>query len=755
MLMIVPTFNRPCFARVMAGCALLVAMAMVAAPASAQTPTPPRGNTGSRPTVENLYKDFIHYAKLGRFNVADARAKALLAHPELDAVRVLRVSEEDPTGRQTLIRLIAASTIPESAARVLALLREGQNEERKSGARILTNIELLGGDPAQERYARSNLAQSGEYAIPLMLEALLDPSREALWPRIISALRAIGKSAVNPLIAALAVNTTNVRLNIIRALGEIGYPQAIPYLRKIIGDDLSPQNVKEASALAIERIEDITGRPYPGSAYGAFYDLGLQFYNQHDAVRADPRLAEANVWYWDTGQQLLIRKVVPEPIFGQVMAMRCANEALLLRPEFSEAQALWIGANIRRESRLGFNVESDDPEETGELDSTRPDVFLRALAISQAAGPHTAHRVLDRAVRDQDSDVALGAIAALHATAGEASLIGTQDLRQPLVAALQFPDLVVRIRAALALGAALPKSQFAGSQLVIPGLAVALTQHGREQVLVVDPNQGNMNRVVGALRNDDRDAIGETNYFAAMERGRSEFQTVSGVFISTDASDPSLGDALNRFRGESIYAKTPVVVLTGPGQSGLASDLALNDPYVEAVPASATDAQLAAALDRVRDRTGEIRLDADMALSMALQAAETLRRIVLDGQTPYDAGDAEPALIASLSSPNEQLQIVAASVLALLPTVTAQRAIAYVALDNGNDKSLRVAAFDSLAESAKNNANLLENSQISRLRDIVHRDPDLGIRSGATKAFGALNLQTDDASAIIRSYYGG
>ena len=53
---------------------------------------------------------------------------------------------------------------------------------------------------------------------------------------------------------------------------------------------------------------------------------------------------------------------------------------------------------------------------------------------------------------------------------------------------LRFPDLLVRIRAALALGAALPKSQFSGSQLVMPVLARSLTQTGRQELMVVDPD---------------------------------------------------------------------------------------------------------------------------------------------------------------------------------------------------------------------------------------------------------------------------
>ena len=40
-------------------------------------------------TVESLFDDFVHYARLGRFTTADAFAKALLAHPDADPIDVL------------------------------------------------------------------------------------------------------------------------------------------------------------------------------------------------------------------------------------------------------------------------------------------------------------------------------------------------------------------------------------------------------------------------------------------------------------------------------------------------------------------------------------------------------------------------------------------------------------------------------------------------------------------------------------------
>jgi hypothetical protein len=121
----------------------------------------------------------------------------------------------------------------------------------------------------------------------------------------------------------------------------------------------------------------------------------------------------------------------------------------------------------------------------------------------------------------------------------------------------------------------------------------------------------------------------------------------------------------------------------------------------------------------------------------------------------FDVGVAEPQLIAALSSPSEDLQVRCASVLALLGTDPSQRSLARLALSTSNSTSLRVAAFGALAESARNHGNKLESAQIDSLVQVARDDADLVIRTAASEALGAVNLATNQASEIIRRYYGG
>ncbi|MCO6437864.1 MAG: HEAT repeat domain-containing protein [Phycisphaerae bacterium] len=755
--------NRRClFGARRAALLQAVILGLLLAPAATwgQAPAGGASQTGADipadASAESLFTDFLHYARMGRFQLAEAYADALLQRPDIDPLAVHAAAQKDKRSLDTLMILIRNSSLGPQAEKVLDLINKGEELKRKDPEQIRANIERLAGNPQQEYFAIEKLAASGEYAIPAMVQALLDPQKQYLRARLVNALGLMERPAVRPLVQALDVDDDDVRLHIIQALGKIGYPQAAPYLSKLIDSDTAPAQTKEAARAALENIVAKSGRPISGSAAEQFFNLGERYYYEDDAVRADGRLPTANVWYWNDAEQLLKAIEVPEPIFGSVMAMRTSEEALLLQNDHAPSLALWLASDIRREHRLGLDVESGDPaEQPDAVDATRPDDFPRALYFTQAAGPRYAHMVLDRAVHDGDSAVALGAIRALRITAGESSLIGTEDYKQPLVQALRFPDLLVRVRAALALGGALPKSPFADAQHVIPLLSTAVTLTGAEHIVVVDGDQAERNRVMGIFRTGDREVIGEASFYTAMDRARESFPAISAVVVGTDITEPDPASALAQLRGEFLYAKTPVVILAEPEGMLMAEDLAASDAYATAVPAAADDAAILAALDRAREKAGLAAVDHDLAMSLALESVGVLRNIALDGRTVYDVGAAQGSLIAALASENEMLRVRAAEVLALLGSAAAQQAIADVALDDGQTSALRIAAFGSLAESAKRFGNMLAEAQVQQLVDIAKDEPDLTMRTAASEALGAVNLATNEASAIVRGYYRG
>ena len=710
------------------------------------------GNEGKSAEIASLFNDFLHFARIGKFTHAEAFATKLLEHPDLDPQILLTISDQDADSVSTLITLISHTSLREPAQQILDQIREGEFLERQNLTRIRENIEKLGGQPQMEYNAIQRLKESGEYAIPSMIGAISDSSKSKLWPRIIRALPRIGKPAVSPLTAALNTPDRDVQKSIVWALGDIGYPQATPYLLKLLNTKDLPEETRREIETALDRIHNASDRPTADSAVEAFLSLANQFYDEVGAVKADPRISTANVWYWESGR--LRERPVPTEIYGQVMAMRACEEALLLQPDCTEAIALWLAANIRRESRLGMDVETTDPSGGDKEDKTRPDSFPRSVYFSRAAGPDYCHLVLGRAIKDSEKDVALGAIAALDVVAGETSLIGSENHKQPLARALRFPDAEVRIKAAIALARALPKNDFRGSDLVGPVLADALRQNKKEQYVIVDADHRNLNRIAGELRENGGETVAETNFYAAMERARKELPSVRAIILATDIEAPGIAKALAELRSEYRFSRTPVIVLIKPEQDYLAQQ-AVKGAHAKATSAASEFDEIEQLIKELSNQEGAGALPPELAMELALRATEALKMVAVDGKTVIDTATTVPALVSALDADEQQLRINAADVLALIDSPEGQQATCEIALNEENNEELRLAMFNALANSAKKHGNRLLPEQVNLVVKAALEIEDLVMRTAASKALGALNLKQNEASKIIRSYYGG
>ncbi|MCP4250934.1 MAG: HEAT repeat domain-containing protein [bacterium] len=703
--------------------------------------------------VKSLFEDFLHFAKLGKFPEAEAHARRLLEHPDLDPVELLSVAEQTRDSFETLMLIVGKTPVGDSAKQVLEVLAQGELALRQDTARILANIEKLGGPPQTEHNATQRLVESGEYAVPWLLQALGDPAQVGLHARILTALPKLGRAAVGPLVAAL--NTTNdaLRGQIIQTLGRIGYAQAGPYLQSILLSDTGTQENKAAARSAIQAVSSATAQATAAATAAGFISLAEQYYDERGSVAADPRVPMANVWGWNVDEGFLQAVAVPRRIFGQVMAMQCCERALLIEPSNERAIALWLAANIRREARLGIDVERAEPGEPDEPDATRSVDFPPSLYFTRLAGARYAHLALERAIHDRDTAVALGALAALRVVAGESSLIGAQDYKQPLVQALSFPDRLVRIRAALVLGNALPRTPFAGVQLVGPLLADALGAGAQERYALAESDADNRNRLGGALRDAGAEVIAEENFYQALDRVRREWGSASVFLVASDLVSPGLGAAVEALAGEYAFANTPVVILVKPDQSQLVARFEEHALQIDHVEGGAAAAQVAERLQAIRARTGQNPLSEELASAIALEAAGTLYRISLDGRTAIDCGVAEPALISALGTPDPPPRTRSAEVLAMVGTSTAQRALADLAFDESNDETLRMVAFGAVAESAKRFGALLDEARTRRLLEIAKDELNLTLRTSASQVLGALNLSDNQASEIIRSYH--
>lgn len=689
-------------------------------------------------------EDGFYFSQIGRFDVAAANWQALLADNP-DPVSLVEFTDRVPRRREILIQLQTHPTLGDSVRRLMDLLAEGERLVKSDPTRIQENIRRLGGAPRAFENALQALIDSGEQAVPFMIQFLRDRTQLELRPAILTALPRLGRPGLNPLVAALRMNDTAVKQDVIAALGEIGYSQAVPYLLAVAQAESTPPEVIIAIRAALERIVSRgVAVDISQSAAEAFYQLAEAYYADAGSLAADHRLATAEVWYWR--DEILQNVSVPTAIFNEVMAMRCAEETLVRDPGHQPALALWLAANFRRQAQLGLEG----------VDATRPASYPTGLYFAQSAGPAYCLLALARAVDDSDPAVALGAIDALRRTAGPASLVGDAEGRLPLAEALSFGDRMVRVRAALTLGHARPEHTFLNSQNLMPVLAEALQLHGGvRNALVVDPEELTANAAAAALRAQGYDVLVDGNLFTGLEKVRTESPGVDLVLLGSDVRSPDLAAGLAAMRAEFRFAATPVLILAKPGQLEDARRLSVSDARVEFIPANALPGEMNRAVALVLRTVGTEPITPEIGVQLALDAAGVLRDLALTNNPVFEVADVETALLAAFTSEDAVLRRTIADVLGFIATTAAQETIARRALDAAVNEDERVQMFTSLADAAKRRGNLLPPELVAELVKLAEGEPNLRLREAASQTLGALNLPGSPASAIIRNQHQG
>ncbi len=417
---------------------------------------------GFAQTLEDNWNDFLHYTKIGRLDLAKGYGQALLeGNPK--PVELFALSQSNPEGYAFLLKVNESSSdaeLTELTGKVLAIIEQGKFLHRSDPKIITEEIKRLSTTDRGRLAAVKYLQEAGEYAIPFMLDAMADNSRKEELPNIIAALPQIGKGAVKPLVVALQTEDVGINAEIIKALGQIGYSESLPYLKYVAEKNSSA----ELQGLAEKSIEQIDSAAAKVSAAVLFDKLGEGYYYHADSLAFAEDANFANIWFWNSSQRRLTREKVDKNYANELMTMRCCEWALKADPDYGQAISLWLTAYLKAES-TGLAMPAY-------FDPNQP----KAIVYATTAGPDYLHQALSRAIADKNSYVALGLVEALTTTAGEKSLFYRVATNQPLLQALSFDDKVVKYSAAIAIAQACPKDAFAESRQVATILAEALAE---------------------------------------------------------------------------------------------------------------------------------------------------------------------------------------------------------------------------------------------------------------------------------------
>ena len=310
-------------------------------------------------------------------------------------------------------------------------------------------------------------------AVKVLIDILRDPAQNQYHVTCRRILRNLGRKALNPLLAATEMKDFDTLIDIVSALGDIGYDASVPYLARLAAASDVPDGIRVAARKALIHIG--VGSNAVLSPAELFFNLAEKcYYGKSDFEPAGDKISY--IWYW-SGDEGLKRKEVPTPIFNDLLAMRGCEYALKLNPSAGEAVSLWLDANTKRECDLP----------AGAVDLTHqgdPD----ANFYNVSAGSNYLNDALSRSIRDRSAAVALKLCDSLRDITGRSNLSG--NAITPLMNALYFPNRQVRYAAAFALAQSLPSKPFAGSDRVVPLLVEAVNQTSKPGILVVSPSSG-------------------------------------------------------------------------------------------------------------------------------------------------------------------------------------------------------------------------------------------------------------------------
>lgn len=679
-------------------------------------------------------EDFWHYSKVARYDLAGGAADAIVAS-SAKPIEVLAAFESVSAARKDdldawLIRWAEVDALKEPTAKLMGLLNSGREARASDPAFIEDNIKRLVVNERAFNLAVSRLRLSGELAVPLALDYLRDPAKVATYgPSVRRAVVALGRPALNPLVAATTTSDTGLLLQVIGMLGDLGYDAAAPYLAAVAESKGATPAIKEAVAVALAKLNASAVTAAPG-----FLSLGEALYYDRSAITSQTAGGDkAFVWTWD--EKLgLSKQDVPASIFNEIAAKRAAKAAMQIDPSLQQAVSLWLASNFKREAELP----------AGKTDPTLSESTPSAHYFGVAAGARYLNDVLTRAINDRNSAVALSAIRALNQVGGAASLFAGTT-KTPLVEALSFPDKIVRFEAAFTLAAARPTEPFLGQDAVVPLLGEALSQTGRSGLLVLANSVDQINSLTETLGAAGYDVAGATTT-DGLVAASGKLASVDVILAFEDVGIGNVDRLLAASAGIARMERTPKLIVGAAGSPF--ATRAATDNLLSVTDAAAGEA-LIAALSKARERGGAVALTPDAAAAYADTAVQLLQDLAVSRQTVLSPVAAEPALLAALDSPRASLVVSVGQVLSLLPTSAAQPALLGKALDTKAELDTRVSLFKALATNAKAFGSKLNDVQIGELQAIVEADGDQSLRAAAAEALGALNLPAERARELI------
>lgn len=732
-----------------AALACIAGLALAAPLASAQggdtvassTPTRASAPAKARPEPKELLELFVHYALIDNRALAASFGQELLDRKLTNAEFVSLVESGDPARfEQAIGRAMKAKELDAVVGPIAKAFEDGKLERSRDPGEIGRNIQALTGPLRGKLIAQGRLKAAGEYAMPQLLDALLDGANPVLQEEVFRLTIDMGRQSVMPLAAALPKLQPAQQAQVADVLGLIGNRSALPFLADLAQTTIN-DDVREAATRGMDRLGGTGG----SSAADLYAKLADAYFRERPELTNFPGEDHQLLWNYDPSSRLTMVPV-RTPVFHEAVAMRLAERSLELYPDGADTLALWIAANLRREIQTpkGY-INPAYPVSGAAMPGQEP--RRDAMYFAVAAGANTCQQVLGRALQSNDPVLARRAIAAIQQTAGGTGLWGIGQGDMPLLVALNYPNRRVQYDAALALAAAAPKEGFSGSDRVVPTLAGAVRDSGVPIAAVITTDAEIYQPLRRLLEGQGFKVLPQGRTLADLAAPIAEAPAVD-LFVLHQPSGDALPGHLEAIRSDPKTLATPVFMVSG---SDAAISLARRydgNPMVMVRSSAIGESAMTAGIKQLLEQASGGPISPEEAASYADRALASLRELAIARNPVFKVEDAATPLIAIVSNAEapSTMRLRAADVVSRIGQDRAQRTLADAAFAaSGED---RLALLTLAAESAKRFGNKLEARHITRVVELASSKDDREATAAAA-LMGALNLPNNQLLPLI------
>jgi len=590
----------------------------------------------------------------------------------------------------------------------------------------------LSATPGERAFAIQELRRSGALAVPEIVRILQETVGQPGHAAVVSALSRLRPETVPALLAALDIDDETIKGEIIGALMERDDFTGLarrqdtdprPYLYFVYGSPKTPDWVRKKAAIALGLLEGVNPEriDQPRIALVA----AAERYAGHQMKFGDPKAVE--IWRWD-GKGLVMDTTTAtraEEYYG----LRFARQALDLDPAFERAQIAFLSLAVEK------GVEA------GGIDKPLGQSAPKLKELLATVNPDLVVAALERALDQRRLAVVLGLVRALGDQGDVKATRPRSKDRPVLIRALDYPDRRVQFAAAdslLRIGAA-PQ----GSGRVVDVLRRSVNLDPAPKVLIADFNKERGDEVGNAIKGLGYETVIVQTGKQILKR-LEQANDIDIILIDWDIADLELPDLLAQLRADINASAIPLVVTVPPTPKGVRQPekvlrterLARGYRNVSVVPATLDPDVLKPLLPEKIAAAQGAPITPGERQAMTGESITWLKRLATGEVAGYNVAPAEDAILRAFR--NEDLAALALQAASRLPSRTAQRDLANMAIDDKVPANLRALAATELNRSIQTYGLVLLKAQIKALEELFQKTEDPGLKGTVAQVLGSM-----------------